>query len=94
MAAKFMLRIFEDGIVERVPHATDIEQFKRRYPEALVRIMVDEGTQLSHLAYQDSYSFEIAEVFLGADSQSELLDKYRAALELPFRFEPARLRAA
>jgi hypothetical protein len=94
VAAKFMLRIFEDGIVEHVPHATDIEHFKRRYPEALVRIMVDEGTQLSHLTYQDSYSFEIAEIFLGADSQRELLDKYRAALELPFRFKPARLRAA
>jgi hypothetical protein len=94
VAAKFMLRIFEDGIVARVPHAADIDKFKRRYPEALVRIMVGEGTQLSHLAYQDSYSFEIAEVFLGADSQPELLDKYRAALELPFRFEPARLRAA
>jgi hypothetical protein len=94
VAAKFMLRIFEDGVVERVPQATDLEGFKRRYPDALIRLMVGEGTQLSHLAYQDSYSFEIAEVFLGADSQPELLDKYRSALELPFRFEPAKLTVA
>jgi biotin carboxylase len=94
VAAKFMMRTFEDGVVMRVPHASDIETFKRRYPEALIRLMVDEGTQLSHLAYQDSYSFEIAEIFLGAESQKELLAKYRAALELPFRFEPATLVAA
>lgn len=86
VAAKFMLRTFEDKIVERVPRPEDIERLQRRFPDALVRLMTDEGTRLSHLSYQDSYSFEIAEIFLGADSQRELLRKYRAALDLlPFR---------
>lgn len=95
VAAKFMLRVFEDGIVERVPHSGDIERLRRRFPDALVRLMADEGARLAHLHYQDSYSFEIAEIFLGAGSQQELLAKYRAALEtLPFRFAPAEPAAA
>lgn len=95
IAAKFMLRMFEDGIVERVPHAADIGRLQRRFPDALFRHMADEGTRLVHLAYQDSYSFEIAEIFLGADSQSELLAKHRIALELlPFRLAPREANAA
>lgn len=89
LAAKFMLRTFEDGLVESVPHADDIEQLQQRFPEALTRIMVEDGTQLAHLAYQDSYSFEIAEIFLGARNEAELLEKYRVALELlPFKIDP------
>ena len=95
VAAKFMLRTFEDGIVERVPRAADMARLQRRYPDALIRLMADDGTRLAHLAYQDSYSFEIAEIFLGADSQRELLVKYDDALELlPFRLAPLEATAA
>jgi biotin carboxylase len=89
VAAKFMLRVFEDGVVEGVPQDEDIRRLKQRLPEAMTRILTKEGERLAHLAYQDSYSFEIAEVFLGADSQSELLAKYQTALELlPFKLTP------
>jgi hypothetical protein len=79
VAAKFMLRRFQDTVVERVPDQTNIARLQARFPEALVRIMVREGQRLSHAAWQDSYSFEIAEIFLGGTSQTELLEKYRAA---------------
>jgi biotin carboxylase len=89
VAAKFMLRVFEDGIVERVPDPADIDRLRQRFPEALIRVLVKQGTRLAHMRYQDSYSFEIAEIFLGADSQHALLEKYRAALDmLPFRIAP------
>ena len=89
MAAKFMLRVFEDGVLERVPHEADLRRFKQRFPDGLTRTLASEGMRLAHLAYQDSYSFEISEIFLGADSQSELLENYRTALELlPFRLTP------
>ena len=95
VAGKFMLRAFEDGIVERIPDAADMERLKQRFPDALVRPMVSEGERLAHLPYQDSYSFEIAHVFLGADSQPELLSKYQAVLELlRFRIAPAERSAA
>jgi biotin carboxylase len=89
VAAKFMLRVFEDGLVEQVPHDEDIRQLKQRFPDALMRVLTEEGTRLAHMPYQDSYSFEIAEIFLGAGSQRELLANYRTALEmLPFRLAP------
>lgn len=95
VAAKFMVRVFEDGVVERVPVAEDIERLEQRFPDALMRVLTEEGARLAHMPYQDSYSFEIAEIFLGADSQHALLAKYRAALEmLPFRVGPLEERAA
>jgi len=79
LAAKFMLRIHEDAIVERSPGEADLRALVERYPEARVRVLAPCGTRLAHMAFQDSYSFEIAELFLGADSQRELLAKGRAA---------------
>lgn len=88
MAAKFMLRRFSDAVVKRIPNQEDIDRLQARYPEALVRIMVNEGQRLSHLAWQDAYSFELAELFLGANSEKELLDKYeKARAMLGFDFE-------
>ena len=41
-----------------------------------VQLNVCEGMRLSDLNYQDSYSYEIASVFVGGDSEQELLQKY------------------
>ena len=79
MAAKFMLRHFEDAVVERIPNEADLAKLEARFPEALVRILVHEGQELAHAAWQGSYSFEVAELFIGGHSQQELLAKYREA---------------
>jgi biotin carboxylase len=85
VAAKFMLRTFEDGTVRRVPTTADLARLRAAMPEALVRVLVKPGTVLADAPYQDSYSFELAEIFLGADSEDALLEKHRQALELlPF----------
>ena len=90
MAAKFMLRVFEDGRIARVPAAEDIARVERLFPEARVHPLVAEGTVLRHLPCQDSYSFELAELFLGGDSRAELLRKHERCLALlPFALEPA-----
>jgi len=45
--------------------------------------------RLSELANQDSYSYEVADFLLGANSQHELLEKHRQCLEaLSFEFSP------
>jgi len=86
LAAKFMERIFEDGVVEGVPTADEIRRFGVRFPEGLFHPLVGKGERLAHLSYQDSYSFEIAEIFLGAEDEARLLEKHRVAVELlPFR---------
>ena len=84
-AAKFMLRLFQDAKVKRVPNATEIHHMQTRYPEAMVQVLVEEGQQLSHLAFQDSYSFELADIFIGGRSREELAAKYADIMEnLPF----------
>ncbi|MCB2215787.1 ATP-grasp domain-containing protein [Desulfofustis glycolicus] len=88
VAAKFMLRRFQDGIVRRIPDLDAIERLKRTFPACEVTIKVRSGMRLSDLRDQDSYSFEIGELYLGADTGEELLARYRQALiMLPFAIE-------
>ncbi|MGM0585570.1 MAG: D-alanine--D-alanine ligase, partial [Pseudomonadota bacterium] len=89
LAGKFMVRVFEDGLVRRLPREGDISRVQAIFPEARIHPLTSVGARLRHLHYQDSYSFELADIFLGADSQPELLEKYRRTLELlPFELEP------
>ena len=95
LAAKFMLRFFEDGILERIPDEDDLARLNDRYPEARVRLLAGQETRLSELKFQDSYSFEVAEIFLGGDTQKQLLDKYQQACEiLDFQVRPLEMNAA
>lgn len=89
VAAKFMLRFFEDGILQRVPDEKDIRELKRRFPEATVNVLTTQGIRLSDLQFQDSYSYEVAEIFLGTDNEASLLDRYDEACRiLDFRVGP------
>ena len=88
IAAKFMLRVFEDGIVRGVPTEEDIARVRRDFPDTFVNLLVEEGQRLAHLPFQDSYSFELADVFLGSEDQRLLLEKFRMVRErLPFDIE-------
>lgn len=85
MAAKFMLRRYRDGVVKRVPGREDIDKVKARFPDTAVLLHVKPGQRLSHLPDQDSYSYEIAVIFMGGDSERHLVNNYHAALKmLPF----------
>ncbi len=89
VAAKFMTRLFEDAKVVRTPTPAEIAKLHETMPDARVRIFVQAGDRLSHMPYQDSYSFEVAELFLGAPSEDALLEKHAAARRLlPFEFAP------
>jgi hypothetical protein len=72
VAAKYMLRAFEDGMVRHLPDQRELDALERQSPDALFTPLVAPGERLSHLEYQDSYSYEIAELYLGADSHEEL----------------------
>lgn len=87
MAAKFMPRVFTNTVVTRVPSAEEIESLRRRYPELMIHVGVEEGMQLSDLPAQDSYSFEIGELFMGGDNEEQLHQKFRDIMTtLNFRF--------
>jgi hypothetical protein len=90
-AAKFMLRRYHDATVDRVPTAAEIAAVEKSVPDSRVVVLVEAGQPLSALRDQDSYSFEIANIFLGARSQEELLARYRdVARCLPFEFSDGR----
>jgi biotin carboxylase len=90
MAAKWFLRRDEDGVAVRVPTAEEIERVEHDVPGCTVTVSVQVGDRLSELHDQDSYSYAIANVFVGADSEDELREKYeRAVAGLPFEFEEA-----
>ena len=86
-AAKFMHRKFEDAIVKRIPTPEEIQVIQQKVPGTFVEVLVKEGIQLSQLINQDSYSFEIADIYIGGQTQKELLENYDKVLELlPFEF--------
>jgi len=90
VAAKFMIRRSQDGIVRSVPHEEDLQRLREEFPDAMVRVLVSEEQRLAHLPFQDSYTFELAELFLGGRDEDDLLGKYERCLELlPFEIEAA-----
>lgn len=90
LASKFMLRSFEaDGVVRRVPSQEELETLRHILPDMEANILVEENTQLSSLFYQDSYSFELAEIFLGGCSKQMIDDIYvRCCDSLEFHIQP------
>jgi biotin carboxylase len=89
IAAKFMLRRYDDGRLLQVPSPAQLEQVRQRFPDTTIQLHVQPGMRLSDLPDQDSYSYEIAVMFMGAANQQQLLANYRSALQmLPFDIQP------
>ncbi|MEQ8603194.1 MAG: ATP-grasp domain-containing protein [Marivibrio sp.] len=94
-AGKFYLRRFEDAIVERTPSDRDVWRMRERYPDAEVETACEEGDRLSELREQAPGNYIYAELFLGADSEDDLMARYEDCLEiLGFRFRPVEERRA
>lgn len=86
-AAKFMLRRYSDAELEEAPHEEAIEQIEQEFPDSKVVLTAKCGRRLSEQLVHDSYSYEIANIWLGAQNQRELLEQYqRLADRLHFRF--------
>ena len=82
VAAKFYYRVFEDGVVTNIPDIHDIENIRKVLPDMKIKIWVEEGTRLSDMYDQDSYSYKLASVYLGADSKEELYEKRDRCFDL------------
>ncbi|AHK80347.1 hypothetical protein M911_15660 [Ectothiorhodospira haloalkaliphila] len=88
-AAKFMLRHHQDARVARVPTPSEIATIEAEIPGVLIEIDIGQGTQLSELRFQDSYTYEVAVVFVGAANHEELQRKYECVLaRLPLVLVP------
>lgn len=87
-AAKWFLRRFADGHVRRAPSEEDVARVEREVPGTTLKIIAQEGQRLSELSSQDSYSYELLQVFVGADDTAGLERKYRACVDaLPFEID-------
>jgi biotin carboxylase len=81
-AAKWFLRSFEDGVVVRSPSSAEIERIEQELDGVTVHVVAGTGDRLSDLPQQDSYSYELAEVFVGARDEAELIEKYERCVQL------------
>ncbi|WGI27047.1 ATP-grasp domain-containing protein [Halomonas alkaliantarctica] len=89
VAAKFFYRVFfTDATVSQVPSVEEIEALQQAFPGTMITLQVEIGMRLSSLPEQDSYSFALAYVWMGADDVITLEDNYaRLAEQLHFAFE-------
>lgn len=92
-AATFFLRAYKNARVEAVPSAAQIRGLAERYPGTVVQLQVRPGDLLSTLHEQDSYSYALAIIYIGADSEKELLRRYRECVAA-LTFELDKTRAA
>lgn len=82
VAAKWFLRVFDDGTVTRSPAPEELERIEQQLDGVTVRVMAPAGERLSNLSSQDSYSYELAEVFVGAQNEEELIEKYQRCVQM------------
>ncbi|WP_394436461.1 ATP-grasp domain-containing protein [Streptomyces sp. SGAir0957] len=87
LAAKWYYRWFTDGVVRRTPSDDEIRRIEKSVPGVRIDVVPEEAQHLSEIGQQDSYSYEVAHIFTGGDSEEELREKYDrcvAALRLTF----------
>lgn len=87
LAAKWYHRWFTDGVLHRIPSSEDIARIEDETPGVRIDIVPDAAQRLSDVDQQDSYSYELAHIFTGGDSEQELREKYDhcvAALQAVF----------
>ncbi|MEE4119444.1 MAG: ATP-grasp domain-containing protein [Paracoccaceae bacterium] len=88
VAAKCFVRRWEDGVARSVPGERQIAALCDEQPETMVELKVAAGQRLSELPEQETYSYELADLFIGAADEAELLRKKRRAEDiLEFDFE-------
>jgi biotin carboxylase len=87
-AAKWFVRRSADGVVRRVPTPEEVARVERDVGACVVEVTVEPGERLSERHDQDSYSYAIANVYVGGASEDELTRKFEQAVAaLPFEIE-------
>jgi hypothetical protein len=88
VAGKLFLRTTEDGVVCSVPSQEDMDRVVERYPGTRIEIDPQPGDRLSEMNVQETYSYELGRVFVGASDHEELNRAWEELPELlPFDIE-------
>ncbi|WP_110687957.1 ATP-grasp domain-containing protein [Salinicola aestuarinus] len=88
VAGKFFYRVFfGDAVVSRVPSEEELATLCHEFPGTVIDLQVTAGQRLSTLTEQDSYSYALAYVWMGAADSEALEANYRQLAErLQFEF--------
>lgn len=81
VAASFVLRMFEDKYVERMPRAKEIYSIIEQFPDACIELYANEGKFLSH-EKQDGKSYRYAVINIGGADQEDLVRRFTACKKL------------
>jgi len=85
-AAKFMTRTFEDGFITKVPSYRELKKINKENKDIIIKLLATEGTRLSQMSYQDSYSYELADIYIPAQDENDLIEKYNKVIsEIDFK---------
>ena len=79
-AAKFMLRHYggdDAQVVTNAPDERELRAIESRFPSCKIISHVQKNMRLGDVHMKDSYSYELADIFLGANSQRALMRTYR-----------------
>ena len=88
VAAHFFVRAHEPGRVVQAPTREAIARLQRRQPMTRVKLEVQRGDHLADLRNQDSYSYELASLYIGGRDRKDVLDKHDEAMTaLQFEIE-------
>lgn len=92
VAAKYFVRAFSNATVVNIPDRETIRKVKEDIPDLSIQILVDEGSALSELMEQDSYSYELGWIWIGGDSDQDLQQKHEKVMKmLGFEISAAKL---
>ncbi|WP_210242905.1 ATP-grasp domain-containing protein [Pararhizobium mangrovi] len=88
VAGHFFYRVFFiDATITQVPSEEETADALRKVPDTIIRPQVHVGMRLSDLPEQDSYSYALCYVLIGASKQSTLLWNYEQVMKsLTFEF--------
>lgn len=81
IAGNFMHRTFNTGKVVRTPTDEEVKHLQNKFPGFIIKTHVKEGMHLDDLKGQDSYSYELANIFLGGKNQEEMVDCFQYCIE-------------
>ncbi|HKK14643.1 MAG TPA: ATP-grasp domain-containing protein, partial [Gammaproteobacteria bacterium] len=75
-AACCFLRHYRDGVVQALPGGDQVAAVRDEVPGLVFEPHVQPGTRLAELTHQESYSYVLAVVYVGADDPEGIRDAY------------------
>lgn len=92
IAAKWFIRAFHDGFVQKIPTPREVRRLEKQYPGTVIQVVAREGKKLSDSYGEDSYSYILAEIHTAGSTKQDLqriYDACYAALDFQIISEPA-----